>query len=133
MAMIHFQSKYGPDAYPGLQTYIDSARNSMKQLLTMYGGIPSSVVGGNYVSWEKFSAGKPVLDPNFPGGSDTGMGWPYLRYTATAPTAWAGLMLLQQADGSQPVDENANPYEGPSSPVPPPCNDYSCIPPGAMA
>merc|ERR1719464_1533293 len=130
--MIHFKNKYGAGVFPQIDTYIEGARNSMKQLLTMYGGIPSSVVGGNYVAWQKFSAGKPV-DPNFPGGSDTGMGWPYLRYTATAPTAWAGLMLLQQADMAQPVDENANPYEIPSTPVPGPSNDYSCINPAAMA
>merc|ERR1719162_2082086 len=128
MAMIHFQSKYGPDAYPGLQTYIDSARNSMKQLLTMYGGIPSSVVGGNYVSWEKFSSGKPVLDPNFPGGTDTGLGWPYLRYLATAPTAWAGLLLLYQADPSEPISEEANPYAMPAKPVPRGVDDLTCLP-----
>merc|ERR1719323_2906116 len=130
--MVHFKNKYG-QAFPQIDTFIEGARNSMKQLLTMYGGIPSSVVGGNYVAWTKFSNGKPVTDQNFPGGSDTGLGWPYLRYTATAPTAWAGLMLLQQADAGQPVNNDANPYLAPSQPVPPPSNDQSCLPPGAMA
>merc|ERR1719464_1664081 len=130
--MIHFKNKYGAGVFPQIDTYIEGARNSMKQLLTMYGGIPSSVVGGNYVAWEKFSNGNPVEDTNFPGGTDTGLGWPYLRYTATAPTAWAGLMLLQQADMQQPVDENANPYSVPAGGVPPPPgNDVTCLPPGA--
>jgi len=132
MAMVHFKSTYGAAAFPNIDNFIEPARTSMKQLLSMYGGIPSSVVGGNYVAWQKFTANKPV-DPSFPGGSDTGLGWPYLRYTATAPTAWAGLMLLQQTDAQQPVDENANPYAVPSQQVPPPSNDISCLPPAAMA
>lgn len=132
MAMVHFQSKYGPGAYPGLNTYIEAARNSLKQLLTMYGGVPSSVLGGNYPAWQAWSSGQQV-DPDYPGGSDTGLGWPYLRYTATAPTAWTGLMLLHQADTSQPVNEDANPYAIPAKPVPYVKGDTSCLPGAALA
>jgi hypothetical protein len=115
MAMVHYVDQYGEDSFPGLTKYIESARGAMKTLLKMYNGIPSSVLGGTYVAWQSFSQGQDV---NPPGGSDTGLGWPYLRYTSTAPTAWAGLMLLHQFDSSSAVDENANPYARPSNPVP---------------
>merc|ERR1719433_2089401 len=131
--MVHFSTVFGAQAFPSISTFIEQARESMKRLLKMYGGIPSSVLGGNYLAWQKFSKGEPVIDPLFPGGTDTGMGWPYLRYTATAPTAWAGLMLMYQADAGQPVNNDANPYLAPSQPVPPPSNDQSCFPQGAMA
>jgi len=130
MAMAHYQSKYGAGSYPGLDKYIEESRNSIKTLLTMYKGIPSSVLGGNYPAWQAWTAGQ-ALDPKYPGGSDTGLGWPYLRYLATAPTAWAGLMLLYQADSSQPVDEESNPYAAPSKAVPS-GSETTCIPPGAM-
>merc|ERR1719323_2518440 len=128
--MIHFNRKYGPDAYPGLSSYIEAARNSMKLLLNMYAGIPSSILGGNYPAWQAFSAHQQV-DPKYPGGTDTGLGWPYLRYLATAPTAWTGLLLLYQFDASEPVVEDANPYAVPAKPIPK-GSDSECIPVDAM-
>jgi hypothetical protein len=123
MAMAHYIKTYGQDAFPDLSNCVEAARGSMKTLLKMYNGIPSSVLGGTYVAWQQFADGADVSPP---GGSDTGLGWPYLRYTATAPTAWAGLMLLHQFDASSPVDENANPYARPTSAVPA-GTDSSCM------
>jgi len=131
MALAHLQSKRGAKRDPGLAPFAEAARNSIKTLLNMYDGIPSTVVGGNYGAWLAWSQGQP-LDPRWAGGSDTGLGWPYLRYLATAPTAWAGLMLLYQADAAQPVDENANPYAVPARAVPRLPQDDSCLPSGAM-
>jgi hypothetical protein len=107
MAMVHYLDLYGPDDFPRLPEYIESARGSIRTLLQLYRGVPSSVLGGTYTAWQTYSQGK-AQDP--PGGSDTGLGWPYLRYTATAPTAWAGLMLLHQFDENSDVNEGANPY-----------------------
>lgn len=131
MAMVHFSDKYGAIAYPQLQTYIDAARDSLKLLLNMYEGIPSSVLGGNYAAWQAFTRGESV-DPNYAGGTDTGLGWPYLRYLAVAPTAWTGLMLLLQAEGSEAINEDANPYGVPAKPLPPDDHDRACLPPGAL-
>merc|ERR1719356_1838782 len=113
MAMVHYMQTYGEGILP-LTDYIQAARGSIRTLLKLYSGIPSSVLGGTYVAWQSYSQGK-AQDP--PGGSDTGLGWPYLRYTATAPTAWAGLMLLYQFDSSTEVNEGANPYAA-AAPVP---------------
>lgn len=122
MAMVHYINSYGADGFPGMSKHIESARGSIRTLLKLYGGIPSSVLGGTYVAWQSYSQGQ-AQDP--PGGSDTGLGWPYLRYTATAPTAWAGLMLLYQFDSSTEVDEGANPY---AATVPVPWQgDVSCL------
>merc|ERR1719229_723440 len=110
--MVHYQNKYGSSEY---HDYIESARGSIKALLQAYNGVPSSVLAGTYVDWQAYSNG---ANPPNPGGTDTGFGWPYLRYTAAASTAWAGLMLLYQADESSPVNENANPYAAPQQPVP---------------
>jgi len=123
MAMVHYLDTYGEGSMPGLSDYIESARGSMKTLLKLYNGVPSSVLGGTYVAWQQFADGADVSPP---GGSDTGLGWPYLRYTSTAPTAWAGLMLLHQFDKSSAVDENANPYARPSAAVPG-GSDASCM------
>jgi hypothetical protein len=122
MAMVHYTNSYGADGFPGMSKHIESARGSIRTLLKLYGGIPSSVLGGTYVAWQSYSQGQ-AQDP--PGGSDTGLGWPYLRYTATAPTAWAGLMLLYQFDSSTEVDEGANPYAA-TLPVPWQ-GDVSCL------
>jgi hypothetical protein len=120
MAMVHFQTKYGTTKY---NEYIESARGSIKALLQSYNGVPSSVLGGTYVAWQSYSKGANTQPP---GGTDTGFGWPYLRYTAAASTAWAGLMLLYQADASSPVNENANPYAAPQQPVPV-AADQTCL------
>mmetsp|Transcript_5010 Transcript_5010/g.13982 ORF Transcript_5010/g.13982 Transcript_5010/m.13982 type:complete len:138 (-) Transcript_5010:35-448(-) len=134
MAMIHYKEKYGATAYPGgLDKYIDAARDSFKTILSMYGGIPNTVLGGNYGAWQLFSSYRDI-NPDYPGGSDTGLGWPYLRYLGTAPTAWAGLMLLFQAGADEAVDPNANPYAAPSKPVPAAAApaDCKCLPKTAV-
>ena len=38
---------------------------------------------------------------HYPGGSDTGIGWTYLRYPHAAATAWTGLLMLYQWDKSE--------------------------------
>lgn len=70
--------------------------------LVQYGSVLGSVLGGNY---EAYVHGDRASE--YPGGSDTGMGWAYLRHPHTAATAWTGLMLLQ-----------ANPFAPPVQPVP---------------
>jgi len=127
MAMVHYQQQHGSGASFDLSRFVNEARDSMRKLLGIYGGMPSSVLGGNYAAWQ---AGK--RDTPYPGGTDTGIGWPYLRYMATAPTAWTGLMLLYQAEEGQPVQEDANPYAPPARPVPT-GKDDTCLPVGALS
>merc|ERR1711920_647870 len=107
------QQTHGDALEIDLSTYIRKSRDSLRRLLGMYGGMPSSVLGGNYAAWQ--SGERRTL---FPGGSDTGIGWPYLRYLATAPTAWAGLLMLYQTSIGETVNENANPYARPREGVP---------------
>ena len=127
MAMVHFRERYGEGAgVADLPRFVGEARDSLRKLLGVYGGVPSSVLGGNYAAWKVGERDTP-----YPGGSDTGIGWPYLRYLSTAPTAWAGLMLLHQADEGQPVNADANPYAPPARPVPE-GRDCSCLPTGAL-
>merc|ERR1712060_887285 len=107
MAMIHYQNKHGSIPGLNLSHYAGKARDALRRLLHMYGGVPASVLGGNFAAWQqrrgdlahrRTEAGEDlVFAPSlYPGGSDTGLGWPYLRYLATAPTAWAGLLFLLQ-------------------------------------
>jgi len=101
---------------------VEQARDSLKTLLAMYGGVPASVLGGNYEAWRSGKA-----DASFPGGSDTGLGWPCLRYLNVVDTAWTGLLLLYQASESDTVNEDANPFARPRNPVPT-LEEYSCLP-----
>lgn len=48
--------------------------------------------------------------PTFPGGSDSGLGWTYLRYPHVASTVWAALAVMYQFEEGAPVREMANPY-----------------------
>merc|ERR1719210_3267373 len=123
--MTHYQEKYGSGEEFGLPQRLQEARDSLRTLLKMYKGVPQSVLGGNYVTWQQ---GKS-LGKKYPGGTDTGLGWPYLRYLGTVPTAWTGLALLYQPDVGQPVNPDANPYAVPSQPVPS-TKDCSCLPSG---
>jgi len=124
MAMAHYQQKYDTGADIGLPGHLEQARNSLRTLLAMYKGVPQSVLGGNYNMWKAHQFGK------YPGGTDTGLGWPYLRYLGTVTTAWTGLALMYQTDANGPVNEDANPYAVPKQPVPG-GTDCSCLPPAA--
>ena len=79
--------------------------------------------------------GKNDHAAKYPGGSDTGIGWTYLRYPHVAATAWAGMLLLYQFDDDDAVDEDANPFAPPERPVPAPARhgraDDACLPPPA--
>lgn len=120
MAMAHYQQRYGPGEELGLPQALRQARDSLRTLLALYHGVPQSVLGGNYGLWQGHKFGQ------YPGGTDTGLGWPYLRYLGTVTTAWAGLALLYQAEEGGPVNEDANPYAAPKQPVPP-GGDASCL------
>lgn len=121
MAMAHYQAVYGTGEELQIPRFLRESRDSLRRLLGMYGGVPASVRGGNYGAWQ--SGERRSL---FPGGSDTGLGWPYLRYLSTAPTVWAGLMLLHNPGDSGQVDETANPYAMPARAVPA-AADSTCI------
>jgi len=90
----------GADSISGEKLF--SMRSSLLHQLEEYGSVLASVRGGNLEAYEKHSQ-----DPNYPGGSDTGIGWTYLRYPHMAATAWTGLMMLE-----------ANPFAPPEKPVP---------------
>jgi len=126
MAMAHYQQKYGPGEELRLPEHLKQGRDSLKLLLTRYKGVPQSVLGGNYGAWQSGKA----IGTKYPGGTDTGLGWPYLRYLGTVPTAWTGLALLYQSSDGEPVNEDANPYAIPAQPVPA-GGDCSCLPPAA--
>lgn len=124
LALAHFQQQYGSGAAIGVPQHLKEARNSLRTLLAIYKGVPQSVLGGNYGAWKSGDQ----IGTQFPGGTETGLGWPYLRYLGTVTTAWTGLALLYQTDWSDPVNEDANPYAPPASPVPS-GKDCSCLPP----
>lgn len=122
MAMVHYLWKYDNGGGLQLTRYIREVLNSLRILLGMYGGVPGSVLGGNM---QAYAANDHHA--TYPGGSDTGIRYTYLRYLHVASTAWAGLFFLYQADPAQPIDEGANPFATPEKPVPT-ARDFSCLP-----
>jgi len=124
MAMSLYRELHG-DEVPGhnLTDRIAAMRNSILWLLDEYSSVPASVLGGNFNAWKKNNHSAA-----FPGGSDTGIDWTYLRYAHTAATAWAGLMLLFQGDEGHAIDDNVNPFSPPKNGVPSHSHDFSCIP-----
>ena len=125
MAMKHYQLHYDAGDKLELKTKINAARDSLKHLLSIYGSIPSSVLGGNIAAYTNNNH-----TSQYPGGSDTGIGWTYLRYPHAASTAWAGLMLIYQFDDADSVREDANPFAPPATTVPDPEDSGSrtCLP-----
>ena len=116
MAMCRFRNLFGDRTLSGdLRPKIQAATDSIKHLLGVYGVVPASVLGGNIAAYQKNNFSR-----EFPGGSDTGIGWTYLRYPHAASTAWAGLLLLYQFDEDDEIDENANPFAPPANYVPNP-------------
>lgn len=57
-----------------LRQRLEASRLSLRTLLKMYGAVPASVRGGNGDAYNAHNAYAP-----YPGGSDTGMGFSYLR------------------------------------------------------
>merc|ERR1712176_370503 len=125
--MAHYQQQYGGGESIGLPDRLREARDSLKILLELYQGVPQSVLGGNYGAWQAAKS----FGTDFPGGTDTGLGWPYLRYLGTVTTAWTGLALMYQLDSTSSVNENANPYGRPAQPIPSQRDD-KCLPPGGL-
>lgn len=105
-----------------IRSKITDSRDSIKKLLDVYGSVPSSVLGGNH----KSAAHQHFMD-DFPGGSDTGLGWNYFRYPHLASTVWSGLALLNQGSDHESVDIEASPYAVPNQAVPVPGN-VQCLP-----
>jgi len=122
MALLHFQDRYGNGMGLQLQEHARQVIDSLCRLLAMYGGVPASVLGGNMDAFRAKNHTAP-----YPGGSDTGISYTYLRYNHVASTAWTGLLLLYQANPSEPIDEAANPFATKVISVPEP-NDLSCLP-----
>jgi len=126
MALAHF-CKFqcnGADAdfLQQLQFRLNASRLSLRTLLRTYGAVPASVRGGNgqAAEWhDNYNA--------FPGGSDTGMGFSYLRMIHCASTAWTGLLLLYQTDDTDVIWESANPLAKPQHQAPPQEDAY-CFP-----
>merc|ERR1712070_38581 len=126
IAMIRYRAMYGE--LDGVTTKINQARDSLKRLLTTYRAVPASVLGGNIDAWHKVDH-----QATYPGGSDTGMGWAYFRYPHLASTVWTGFALMFQGSDGDAVDDLANPYNAPATPVPGPVVDGSCLPPESDA
>lgn len=121
LGMIEFQRQGGDIDVSGK---IREARNSIKRLIQTYHTVPPSVLGGNINAWHLEDHERP-----YPGGSDTGLGWTYLRYPHVASTAWAGLLMIYQPDEGAPIDDEGNPFSVPSSPVPAATQDnLHCLP-----
>lgn len=125
MAMSLYRQRYGEQPATGLNLslHISGMRRSILQLMDVYGKVPSSVLGGNIGSWYKNDH-----TTDYPGGSDTGIGWTYLRYPHVASSAWAGLMLLFRDGEHEPVNQDANPFAPPSKGQLPSAKDVSCLP-----
>lgn len=125
MAMAMFQEKHGDAALPGidLKGEINKIRKSMLNLVDTYNAVPASILGGNQKAWRKNEHAR-----EFPGGSDTGIGWTYYRYPHVASSAWLGLALLQKPTEDSPVNHHANPYGVPQKPLPEVGNNLQCLP-----
>lgn len=103
---------------------ITEARESIKRLIQVYKTVPPSVLGGNINAWHAENHAHP-----YPGGSDTGLGWTYLRYPHVASVSWAGLLMLYQPADGAPIDDEGNPFSVPSSPVPAATQHHlTCLP-----
>lgn len=121
IAMIKYRAMYGE--HYGVSEKINQARDSMKRLLTTYGSVPASVLGGNIDAWHRVRHQDP-----YPGGSDTGIGWTYLRYPHMASTVWTGFALMYQGADGDGIDNLANPYDPPATAVPGAVENGSCLP-----
>ena len=80
-----FRSEGSEDSFKEqLQRRLTASRLSLRTLLKTYGAVPASVRGGN---GEAYNAHNPYSP--YPGGTDTGMGFPYLRmiHVASASSA----------------------------------------------
>jgi len=110
LGMIEFQRQGGS---VDVTAKIHEARESIKRLIQVYRTVPPSVMGGNINAWHQDNHDHP-----YPGGSDTGLGWTYLRYPHVASVSWAGLLMLYQPEDGAPIDNEGNPFSAPSSPVP---------------
>jgi hypothetical protein len=110
MAMIKYNASFVmPDALrKNVSDKIGRVSLSLRRLLAAYGSVPASVLGGNMKAYQSGDRHR-----RFPGGSDTGQGWNYMRYPHLAATAFTGLALLYKFDSEAPVDEGANPYQLP--------------------
>lgn len=115
MALAHFEAAYGKDAVPEASAFISKARDSIKRLLTIYGTVPGSLLGGN-----QDAASHGNTDSEYPGGSNNGFGNVYMRYPHLASVAWSGMMLMYQFDSTNPVREAFNPYHPPTLAMPRP-------------
>jgi len=125
IAMAYYTRHFDADDKLGLKVKTNAARDSLKHLLAVYGSIPASVLGGNIAAYTEADHTSP-----YPGGSDTGIGWTYLRYPHAASTAWTGLMLLYQFDDDDDIREDANPFAPPAASVPDPqvTGSRTCLP-----
>lgn len=135
MAIAHYLQKSAADSLSSdlrdlLQKRLAQGRASLRQLLTMYRGMPSSVKGGNYAAFQLHNSSRA-----FPGGTDTGLNYAYFRYLHTAATAWTGLLLLYQAEEGDTINSDANPFGKGSKALP--SSETSCLPkqghPGGVA
>mmetsp|Transcript_93510 Transcript_93510/g.204776 ORF Transcript_93510/g.204776 Transcript_93510/m.204776 type:complete len:1463 (-) Transcript_93510:25-4413(-) len=133
MALLHYSRHFG-DLKRGsekvdIHDHVKKIEDSLMLLLGMYKGVPGSILGGNRDAWIKWSMkqDKWRQDMKFPGGSDTGITWSYLRYTHVAATAWAGLFLLYKGPGDADMNEDVNPLRKPDKPMPASTKDCGCM------
>lgn len=99
---------------------LNASRTSLRTLLKTYGAVPASVRGGNGDAYNERNA--YAADP---GGSDTGMGFPYLRMIHVASTAWTGLAMIYQTSDEDEISVAGNPMKLSKS-LPP--TDSYCLP-----
>ena len=115
MGLAHFGSLY-PNASKELAAVVtrrlNASRAALRGLLAAYGFVPASILGGNINAWIKNDHAA-----EYPGGSDTGIGWTYLRYPHVASSVWTGLLLLHQADDDETLDPHANPFAPPEGKI----------------
>ena len=131
MGLAHFGSLY-PNASKELGAVVtrrlNASRAALRGLLAAYGFVPASILGGNINAWIKNDHAA-----EYPGGSDTGIGWTYLRYPHVASSVWTGLLLLHQADDDEKLDPHANPFappEGKIASAAEAATSQQCIKPG---
>jgi len=83
MGIGFYESVYNYGERANISGLLPSMQDSLLHQLREYRTVLSSVRGGNYEAWfQAYTQG--IVDPAFPGGSDTGLGWTYLL-TRTSP------------------------------------------------
>ena len=112
MGLAHFGSLY-PNASKELAAVVTAASirrapRCARGLLAAYGFVPASILGGNIAAWIKNDHAATV-----PGGSDTGIGWTYIRRPHRRVVGVDGAVVAAPGRRRRDARPAANPFAPP--------------------